>query len=394
VSRPLSRLALLAAAAILAAGPAHAQRLEVDPTRASTYLPTAISTRPGELIASELSAVDAASGVERSAEWFVFTGRAGEVITAQVRSDIPTLQVSFRSIRSPLKALAEGPAKDAPLRLVPPEDDTYVMVAHSVGPQRFGKYLLSLGLGDAAPPFEPPKPAPVQVAEAPAPASKPAAPLAEPALPAIPGVARIRAGQTLARPAGKAGAGVETFMFLAGAGDRLRAVVIGTGPIDIRFFTPEGDEMLAVDGESVLDLKAFAPIDGLYFLSVARKDATKPYELALTAKDADLFTASFAESVGYEILDANGAVDHVSCWVEPGRKLRLRDAQGLDTLYAHFGGGAGRLETVRDGRAVAMSWKTRVEGVEMVRTYDGSGQTVRYTPFATRRGAYRKYLCQ
>lgn len=169
--RTTIRAAAAAAIAVLAVAPVHAQRVEVDPTRSSSYFPTAIPTRPGELIASELSAVDAASGVERSAEWFVFTGRAGEVIAAQVRSDIPTLQVSLRSIRSPLKALAEGPAKDAPLRLVLPKDDTYVMVVHSVGPQRFGKYLLSLGVGDAAPPFDPPPAAPVQVAEAPAPAS-------------------------------------------------------------------------------------------------------------------------------------------------------------------------------------------------------------------------------
>ncbi|HWU15382.1 MAG TPA: hypothetical protein VN157_15390 [Caulobacter sp.] len=168
------RAALAAAIAVLAAAPVHAQRLEVDPTRSSNYIPTAIPTRPGELISSELSVIDAASGVERSAEWFVFTGRAGEVITAQVRSDIPTLEVSFRSTRKPLKVLVEGPATDAPLRLVLPKDDAYVIVVHSVGPQRFGKYLLSLGVGDTAPLFDPPPR--VEIAKATAPAA-PVAPI-------------------------------------------------------------------------------------------------------------------------------------------------------------------------------------------------------------------------
>jgi len=178
----VSRRVLIAAAAVLAAGAVQAQRLEVDPTRASNA-PNPIPTRPGELIASELSEIDAASGVERSAEWFVFTGRAGEVITAQVRSDIPTLEVLIRSNRGyTSKVLVEGPAKDAALRLVLPRDDTYAMAVQSKGPQRFGKYLLSLGLGDNAPPFEPPKPAPVQVAQAPAPAP----PVAPPAPPAPP----------------------------------------------------------------------------------------------------------------------------------------------------------------------------------------------------------------
>ncbi len=61
----MRRILPLAAAAVLAAGAVQAQRLEVDPTRASNA-PNPIPTRPGELIASELSEIDVASGVEAS----------------------------------------------------------------------------------------------------------------------------------------------------------------------------------------------------------------------------------------------------------------------------------------------------------------------------------------
>ena len=246
----MSRRVLLAAAAAAAllAGAAQAQRLTLDPARTASF-EKPIPTRPGEmiasgkhlpsfgsgdtgpsqpasrqvaqastvqrvdiaaqpnsfvqpapvhagqLIASELSDIDVASGVDRSAEYLVFTGRAGQVVTAQVRSDVPSLQVHIRSRRSRTgKALVEGPAREAPVRLVLPKDDEYVIVVHSQGARRHGKYLLSIGDGMTAPPFDAPKPAPVQVAQA--------APAALPPLPAMPGVTNLRVGQTLTRPAG------------------------------------------------------------------------------------------------------------------------------------------------------------------------------------------------
>lgn len=389
----------LAAAAVLAAGAVQAQRLEVDPTRASNA-PNPIPTRPGELIASELSEIDVASGVERSAEWFVFTGRAGEVITAEVRSDIPSLQVFIRSNRGYTgKALAEGPAKDAPLRLVLPRDDTYVIAVHSRGPQRFGKYLLSLGDGDSAPPFEPPKPAPVQVAQAPrppAPAPK-AAPLVAPELPTIPGVVNIRAGQTLARPAGKPDAAVESFQFIAGAGAKLQATVTGAGPLTVRLYTPEGVEMLAVDGVDTAKLEAFLPLDALYFLSVARSDPAKPYKLALAAEEASLLDADFMHRVGYDWLDDKGTSLGASCWIEPGVRARVASGRYLFTS-TRLGGGRIRVEWTNDGQPYGLTRETRVEGDELVRTtlFEGGTPTItRYTPFSTDHlGGYRGYLCK
>jgi len=399
----MSRLVSLALAAVLIAGAVQAQRLEVDPTRASNA-PNPIPTRPGELIASELSEVDAASGVERSAEWFVFTGRAGEVITAQVRSDIPTLEVLIRSNRGyTSQVLVEGPAKDAALRLVLPRDDTYAMAVHSKGPQRFGKYLLSLGLGDNAPPFEPPKPAPVQVAQAPqapAPASAPApnaAPLVAPGLPTIPGVVNIRTGQTLARPAGKPDAGVETFQFIAGAGAKVQATATGAGPLTIRLYTPEGVEMLAADGVDTAKLEAFLPLDALYFLSVARSDPAKPYKLALAAEEASLFDADFMHGIGYDRLDGQGVSLGASCWLQPGLRWRGPDSGYLVT-YTRLGGDRGRADFAAFGNPVSYTWDTRMEGEELVRTAllaNGAPSIARYRAFSTKGlGVYRGYLCQ
>lgn len=390
MSRPIDGLVLLVAAAILATGPAEAQRLEVDPTRASTYVPTAIPTRPGELIASELSAVDAASGVERSAEWYVLTGRAGEVITAQVRSEIPTLRVSFRSIRTPLNALAEGPAKDAPLRLVLPKDDTYVMVVHSEGPRRFGKYLLSLGVGDAVPAFEPATAAPVRIAQ---PTSAPAA---LPPMPSIPGVTNVQVGQTLARPAGKPGTAVELYGFIGEAGSSLQVFAEGAAGHGLTLYTPEGVEMLSAAGLGLAKLDAILPTDGIYLLAVARQDAATPFELALAAQSPDPVMWSFRSYAGHETLAADGSVAYWTCWAAPGTVLQYQMADGSRHRLTLHPGGTGRWDfTSANGQPGGYNFTTRLEGMTVIRTSEsGSVQTWKLDDPPRPHGAYRRYLCQ
>jgi hypothetical protein len=165
----VSRLFLTAAAAALLAGAAQAQRVDIDPARTTSF-EKPILTRPGELIASEISETDFHVGLDKRTEQFAFTGRAGEVVTARTQSDIRDLEVVFMEAGS-FKVLARGSAKDAPLRATLPKDGTYFLIVGGKGPQRFGKYLLSFGSGDAAPPFEAPRPtsAPVQVAQVAAP---------------------------------------------------------------------------------------------------------------------------------------------------------------------------------------------------------------------------------
>jgi len=362
----------------------------------------------GQLIASELTETDVASGVERSAEYLLFTGRAGEVVTAQVRSDIPSLEVLIRSWRSRTgKALAEGPARDAPVRLVLPKDDEYVIVVHSKGPQRFGKYLMSIGSADGAPAFDAPKLAPVQVAQVAAPVSppsprpgpaapnatpaKPASPRAAPSLPAIPGVINIHAGQALARPAGNPASRVETFQFLAAAGTKLFVNAKGAGPLLVTLYTPEGDRMLDAEGAASASLEAIAPVDGLYFMSVSRKSATTPYKLSLAAVEARFLDADFIERVGYEVPEGNGA-SHWSCWIEPGVKSLSHASSGRLITHTYLGDGRGRSEWTSNGQAQASTWTRRVDGDEIV-VANADGTTSRYAPFTGPRGAYRGYLC-
>jgi hypothetical protein len=260
---------------------AHAQTLTVDPARITDF-EEPIPTRPGELIASDISDTDFHVGPEYNSEQFIFMGRKGEVVTAQIRTDIPTIEVAFREKGYFGGVLAKGSAKDTPLRTTLPEDGTYFLIVAAQGPQRIGKYLLSFGSGDNAPPFEKPRP-PVQIAQTPAPSK--AAPPVTPKLPAIPGVINIETGQTLTRPAGKADARVEIFRFVAGKGANLHVAANGTGPLDIRLYTSKGRQMRAADGTGAAKLDVVLPFDALYFLSVARQNAANSYELTLTANE-------------------------------------------------------------------------------------------------------------
>lgn len=351
----------------------------------------------GQLVVSELTASDLASGVERSAEYMVFAGRAGQVVTAQVRSDIPSLQVHIRSWRSPTgKALVEGPAREAPVRLVLPKDDEYVIVVQSQGPQRFGKYLLSIGDGVTAPPFDPPKPAAVLVAgaaPAPKPAPKPAAPpTALPPLPVMPGVTNVRVGQTLARPAGKVGTGVEVFAFIGESGSILQASAVGAGRYGLTLHTPEGAAMLTATGQGSARADAVLPKDGVYLIAVAREDAAKPYKLTLAAESPDAFLWAFREFAGYEALGANGAPAYWTCWVVPGSVMQYHLPNGSTQRLTVNRGGAGRWELPPNG---GYNFTTRIEGSTFVRTSEaGKAQTWSFDGPHQPHGAYRGYLCR
>lgn len=383
------------APAQLAPQPAAAV-VSVDPARWTAAKP--VPVRPGELVAGEISPVDIISGVERSGDVLLVQGRAGETITLQVRSDIPSLLVAVRMTRSTLslKPLLEGPARDAPIRFVVPKDDTYQIVVHTVGPNRYGKYLLAIGTDQGAPPFDPPKPAPVQVAQAapePAAPPKPAAPLVPPPLPKIPGVTVLAAGKDLARPAGKPGAGPEMFEFLAAAGSELFATVTGAGPITVRLYTIDGAEILAASGTAIVRLDAIAPRDDLYFLSVARRDPAKPYRLKLAEKEVDVLTALARYPVGYEELGDRGQVARTSCWLEPGVSMRRTYPDGRVAQVTYLGAGRSRAVTEVPGKPnTTVEWTNRLDGEVVVQTF-ASGQSTRFRPFGARVGAYRGYLC-
>lgn len=384
---------------------ASVQRVEIDPARWTLSKP--VYVHPGELVAGEISPVDVISGVERSGDVLTLQARAGEVITAQVRSDIPSLLVAFRPARATLRlsALMEGPARDAPLRFVAPKDDTYQIFVHSQGPERYGKYLLSIGADQGAPPLDPPKaaPPPVQVAEAPksppqpqapspeaAPHPKPAAPTALPKLIPPPGVMAADIGKPIARPAGKPGMKLDLYAFIGEAGSVVEANAVGGGGYGVTLYTPEGAEMLTQSGLGAAKLTAVLPQDAVYLLAVARQDAAKPYELSLAAQQPDIFQWAFRQGAGYEITDDAGKLLRRSCWVAPGQTLRLLYANGGTSDVTLQAGGAGRVET----KGGSNTFTTRFEGGQFTRNFaQGTPATWSIDRPPPRLGAYRGYLC-
>lgn len=363
-------------------------RLEVDPRQASNAA-NPIPTQPAQLVVSDLSEIDAVSGDERSAEWFAFTGRAGEAITAQLRSDIPSLQVFIRSARSRTgSALAEGSAKDAPLRVVLPRDDTYVIAVHARGPQRFGRYLLSLGLGDTAPAFDAPKPAPLQHAEATPAAS---GPLVAPDLPASSGVTSIRAGETLSRAGSKTGAQVETFQVIGARGDRLRVTATATPAVALSLYTPEGALMLTAEGVGEATLEAYLPIDGVYFIGAALADQG-PYKITASTTQTDPLFAHFMAGVGYENVGADG-VKRTFCWLEPGRTRRLVTSDGVDIQSRWLSDGKVRVEGHFKGAKLGFDQTFTLEGETIVTNSNGTVTRTAVEGGASGQGAWRGYLC-
>lgn len=260
-----------------------------------------------------------------------------------------------------------------------------------------GKYLLSIGSGGAAPPFDPPSPAPVQIAEAPKPAppAQVAAPAALPKLTPPPGVVAAEVGQTVARPAGKPGTSVDVYAFIGEAGATLQADATGVGRYGVTLYTPEGVEMLTATGAGSAKLSAVLPKDAVYMLAVARQDGAKPYRLSLAAESPDVFQWSQRQGAGYERLGPDGKVSLWTCWVTPGSVLRYQPVSGAVQTQTVNRGGSGRWDYVRDGKPDGYSFTTRIEGGRFTRTLpDGTTSSWSLEDPAPTYGAYRGYLCK
>lgn len=390
----MSRRLVLLAATVLAAGSANAQRVDIDPARTTSFL-NPILTQPGELIASEISESDFRMAGNRRTEQFAFAGRAGEVVSVQVRSDIPDLEVVVMD-SSFSKILARGPAKDAPLRVTLPKDATYFIMVASKGPNRYGKYLLSIGTGQSAPSFDPPEPATPRVAQAapqtPPTAPKPAAAAVFPVLTPSPGLLAAEIGKTIARPAGKPGTTVDVYQFIGEAGAMLQATAAGAGAYGVTLYTPEGAEMLTATGNASVTLTAALPQDAVYLLAVTRQDAAKPYKLSLAAEAPDIFQWSFRTDAGYEALKSDGTLMYWTCWAIPGSALRYIYPDGRTSTLTVGRGGDGRLE----GEGGGYSFSTRLDGAQLVRSRRDNGgvQTWSVDDPPVPRGTYRGYLCK
>lgn len=404
--------ALLLAATLAVAGSAHAQSLTVDPKR-STNFNKPVPIRPGETVASDISASDFRVLANWNAEHFAFTGRAGETVSVRVRTDLPDFEVLIRGPGSDGAVLARGPAKDAAVVASLPADGNYFLLVNSKGPAHIGKYLMSFGMG-ATPPSLPGDTA-AAVAEAPKPPSKPeppkeaqlagsttpaAAPKRPPPLPMPkltppPGVLAAEIGKSIIRPAGKVGAQVDLFAFAGESGSVLQVSAGGpaAGGHTIVLYTPEGDEILTAEGVDRAELTAVLPKDGVYLLAVGRQNAANPYKLTLAADSPDLFQWSFRNLAGYEVYDDKGALSFSSCWTAPGATLRYTFANGFKGTLSVQRGGDGVWEFEGQGQKPFTTKLT--EGV-FVRTYADGRTPVSWSLDRPepRTGAYLGYLCR
>jgi hypothetical protein len=142
---------LIVLSALGASGAVHAQRVEI-PTSLRTNFYNAIRIQPGAVVVGDIAASDFEAGPEWNADSMVFSGNAGDVVSFQTRSAIPTLLVRIQYSKSHTgKVLFDSAAKDAPAQFTLPKTGDYFLVVHATGPQRIGKYRLAFGRVGALP---------------------------------------------------------------------------------------------------------------------------------------------------------------------------------------------------------------------------------------------------
>jgi hypothetical protein len=212
-----------------------------------------------------------------------------------------------------------------------------------------------------------------------------------PDLPVVAGIEGIGAGQTLSRPAAKAGPGVESFQFLAGTGDRVVVTASGPGKLTLTAYTPEGSPMVTAAAPDRAELPFVAPIDGIYYVSVFLADGANPYTVQLQVEEADPATAAMVHAVGYEALTPDGRVGHTTCWMEAGTAFRVQVPGIVNIEERSLGGGQWRQTWPDDPNSPPRFYSVHLEGNEIVKT--SAGGQVRHPAFEAHRGAYRGYFC-
>ena len=207
----------------------------------------------------------------------------------------------------------------------------------------------------------------------------------------------------------RAGASLGMYRFVALAGTTIRARVTGgKGTSVVTLYTPAGEEMLSAEGDSAVTLEAILPLNEVYFLSVIRTDSTRPRTIGLTKTNADDLEASFAELVGFELLnDTSGAPVNRQCWLEPGKRLRYLPAADAKVSYRRIDvtreRDARKYYTVfqNDGKTMSYEVVQRFEGDSVITTTEIPGLPPREARRAVsfgvsggfRLGRYTGYLC-
>lgn len=109
------------------------------------------------------------------------------------------------------------------------------------------------------------------------------------------------------------GTNLDLYRFVAAAGTKATIVVDETSGVMITLYTPEGAQMLHVEGIGKVALEAFLPASSAYIISVARASKVTPYTIELGLDEPTLAQAYLSQGVGY------GSSGKASCWVDPGR---------------------------------------------------------------------------
>jgi hypothetical protein len=268
-----------------------AQVVDVDPARATNFSKP-IPVRPGELIRSDISNDDFNVYFDWNAEHFLFTGRAGEIITARVKTDIRDMEVVIKEKGKSGTVLARGTGKDAPLRAVLPKDGSYFMIVGAKGKDRIGRYELALASGAVAASFPeeskavatdatlPPTVPPAAVTIAGASPSLEAAPVPPP--PPAGSTPRLSPGAAINRPKITE---PDMFHLIGFATTSFRVRVDGEGPTEVAIYGPDGELMHSELGSRLVVNEGEFPVDGIYHLTVIRPKSTKPYSIRYTSSE-------------------------------------------------------------------------------------------------------------
>ena len=283
---------LLVLSIVSIGAPVWAQVVDVDPAR-TTNFSKPIPVRPGELIRSDISNDDFNVYFDWNAEHFLFTGRANEVVTARVKTDIRDIEVVIKEKGNSGAVLARGSGKDAPLRAVLPKDGSYFMIVGAKGKDRIGRYELAFASGSVAA-FFPNEKAKIAAADAPSAPTPPTAAVgiasASPTQEAAPVPPPPPAGSPPRLPARVMVhrpkiTGPDTFHLIGLATALFRIRVDGDGPTEIALYGPDGELIHSESGSRLVVNEGEFKVDGIYYVTVIRPKATKPYSILYTPSE-------------------------------------------------------------------------------------------------------------
>jgi len=201
-------------------------------------------------------------------------------------------------------------------------------------------------------------------------------------------VTPIEAGQTVS---GEAGKPADLYRFIGESGMPVNATLSAKGDAAIILYTPAGEEMLSAQGKDKTELEAVLPLWDVFYLSVIRKDLSKPFTLTLTADTPDLVQSLFAFQVGFH--DSYSDV----CWVEPGKVKRGKTVTGDYLQRVEPGQGYHRIFYNRAGLPLGPGFMTTVSlDGDTVTSSPAIGNPISYPlseEMSKKPGRYKGYFC-